>query len=114
MGYHGNTFNICGQEGSVDRSLKTVVMDVKRNFDVHSINTRHKADLFPPTSSLSKYHKGVYYSGIKIFNHLPQHIKQLSRNIKKFKSALKRLLLLGSFYTLEEYYDWNLMSDLGT
>ena len=28
MGYHGNTFNICGQEGSVDRSLKTVVMDV--------------------------------------------------------------------------------------
>ena len=56
------------------------------------INTRHKADLFPPTSSLSKYHKGVYYSGIKIFNHLPQHIKQLSCNIKKFKSALKRFL----------------------
>ena len=73
----------------MDRSLKTVVMDVKRNFDVHSINTRHKADLFPPTSSLSKYHKGVYYSEIKIFNHLPQHIKQLSCNITKLKSALK-------------------------
>jgi len=28
VGYRGNTFNICGQEGSVDHSLKTVVMDV--------------------------------------------------------------------------------------
>ena len=72
----------------MDRSLKTVVMDVKRNFDVHSINTRHKADLFPPTSSLSKYHKGVYYSEIKFFNHLPQHIKQLSCNINTFTAIV--------------------------
>jgi len=28
VGYHGNTFNICGQKGSVDHSFKTVVMDV--------------------------------------------------------------------------------------
>jgi len=90
------------------------INEFKYNFDVHSINTRHRADLFPPTTTLSKYHRGIYYSGIKIFNHLPQHIKHLSYNIKKFKAALKKFLLLGSFYTLNEYYNWNPMSDLGT
>jgi hypothetical protein len=71
--------------------------EFKHNFDIHSINTRHRSDLFPPTTTLSKYHKGVYYSGIKIFNHLPQCIKHLSCDIKKFKAALKKFLLQGSF-----------------
>jgi hypothetical protein len=51
----------------------------KSNFEVHSINTHPRSDLFPPATTLSKYHKGVYYSGIKIFNHLPQSIKHLSQ-----------------------------------
>jgi thiamine pyrophosphokinase len=83
------------------------------NFEVHSINTRHRSDLYPPTIRLSKYQKGVYYSGIKIFSHLPQNIKNLSWNMKQFKLALKRLLLMGSFYTLEEYLDWISRADLG-
>jgi hypothetical protein len=54
--------------------------------------------------------------GLKFFNHLPQSIKNLSRNVKKFKLALKKFLLLGSFYTFDEYVylDWNSLSDLGT
>jgi thiamine pyrophosphokinase len=87
--------------------------EFKSNFKVHSINTRHSSDLFPPSTKLTKYHKGVYYSGFKIFNHLPQSIKNLSWNVKKFKLALKQFLLLGSFYTLDEYLDWNSVSDLG-
>jgi len=55
---------------------------------------------------MTKYKKGVYYSGIKIFNHLPQNIKNLSWNVKKFKLTLKKFLLMGSFYTLHEYFDW--------
>ena len=43
---------------------------------------------------------GVYYSGIKIFNHLPQNIKNLSWNVEKFKLAVKRFLLMGSFNIL--------------
>jgi hypothetical protein len=54
--------------------------EFKSNFVVHSINTRHSSDLFPPLTKLTKYH----YSGIKIFNHLPQSIKNLSWNVKKF------------------------------
>jgi hypothetical protein len=84
------------------------------NYDVHTINTRHRSDLRPPLIKLTKYKKGVYYLGIKIFNYLPQYIKKLSWNIKKFKLTLKRFLLVGSFYALDEYFDWTSMSDLGT
>ena len=84
------------------------------NSNVHSINTRHMSDLHPPSIKLTKYQKEVYYSGIKIFNYLPQNIKNLSRNVKKFKLALKRFLLRGSFYRLNEYFDWISRSDLGT
>ena len=41
------------------------------NSDVHTINTRHKSDLHPPSIKLPKYQKEVYYSVIKIFNYLP-------------------------------------------
>jgi len=36
---------------------------------------------------VTKYKKGVYYSAIKIFNHLPQTIKNLSWNVQEFKLA---------------------------
>jgi hypothetical protein len=65
------------------------IKEFKSNFKVHSINTHHRSDLFPPATKLTKYHKAVYYWGIKIFNHLPQSIKNLSWNVNKFKLALK-------------------------
>ena len=82
------------------------------NSEVHSTNIRRKSDLYPPSIKLTKYQKAFYYSGIKIFNHLPQNIKSISWNVKKFKSVLKRFLLMGSFYTLDEYFDWISRSDL--
>ena len=45
------------------------------NSEVHSINTRHRSDLHPLSIKLTKYKKGVYHSGIKIFNYLPQNTK---------------------------------------
>ena len=81
------------------------------NSDVHSITARHRSDLQPPLTRLAKHKKGIYYSGIKIFNYLPQNIKNLFRNVKKFKLTLKRFLSVGSFYTLEEYFDWTSKSD---
>jgi len=83
------------------------------NSNVHSIRTWHRSDLHPPLTRLTKYKEVIYYSGIKIFNYLPQNIKNLSRNVKKFKLTHKRFLSVGSFYTLEEYFDWTSRSDLG-
>jgi hypothetical protein len=48
----------------------------------------YKTNLHPPISNTTKYQKGPYYSGIKIFNHLPENTKKLSNNILPFRSAL--------------------------
>jgi hypothetical protein len=52
------------------------------------------------------FQKGAYYEGIKVFNGLPVEIKELSYNPKEFKLQLKKYLLLHSFYTLEEYFEF--------
>jgi hypothetical protein len=37
------------------------------------------------------YQKDVCYQGIKIYNHLPRAIKDLSGNKNRFKPALKNI-----------------------
>jgi hypothetical protein len=82
------------------------------NSDIHTKNTRNKSNFFLPQTRLTKYHKGVYFAGIEIFNHLPPKIKTLSDNTNTFKRELKKFLLLGSFYSIEEFYRWTSMSNL--
>ena len=72
---------------------------------MHTINTRHNNNPHVPPANLTVYQTGVYYSGIKIFNHLPTSIKNLSDNKKKFQITLRKFLLYNSFYSLEEYYN---------
>ena len=70
----------------------------------HNFNTRQKNDLHLPHVSLTIYQRGVFYSGIKVFNALPSPIKDISCNPKKFKVALKHYLLTHSFYNLDEFF----------
>jgi hypothetical protein len=76
------------------------------NPDLHNFNTRTSHDLHPPTVNLTSFQKGVCYLGVKIYNHLPSALKQLSYDINKFKTALRSFLLANSFYSLEEYFNW--------
>ena len=84
-----------------------------QNSAIHSINTRQDFDLHPPTINLSNTQKAAYYCGIKIFSNLPLNIKQLSHDSNRFKLALKKFILAGSFYHRPELFEWNLRSDLG-
>jgi len=77
----------------------------KTNSQVHKINTRQTSDRYVPTANLTLYQKGVYYSGIKIYNHLPTAIKDLSGDKNKFKPALQKYILHNSFHSLEEYFN---------
>jgi hypothetical protein len=86
----------------------------KFNSAIHSINTRQGSNLHLPTDNLAKVQKGVYYSGIRIFSNLPQNIKTLSNDVNKFKQALKKFLLVGSFYFLSEFFEWKTKGDLGS
>jgi len=73
------------------------------NSEVHSINTRQHTNLHQPTSNLVGYQQGIYYSGVRVYNNLPSHIKQLSYDTKNFELQLKKVLYLHS-YSLEGYF----------
>jgi hypothetical protein len=76
------------------------------NNEIHNYKTRNSNSLYPALTNLTKFNKGPYTSGIKIFNHLPQYLKALVHNSKHFRSSLERFLYHHSFYSLEEYYEY--------
>jgi hypothetical protein len=43
--------------------------------------------------------------GIKVFNHLPQTLKELVYNPEQFRNSLKRFLHHYSFYSNKEYFE---------
>jgi hypothetical protein len=81
------------------------------NLDIYSLNTRQQFHLHLPSARMTKYQEGVHYMGVKICNKLPPKIQSLFSNKKQFYETLKTFLLLGSFYTLEEFYNWTDISE---
>jgi hypothetical protein len=51
---------------------------------------------FKPSVNVTKYHKGVYYLGVKVFNILPSYIKTEFENPRKFKTVLQKFLYENS------------------
>jgi hypothetical protein len=90
-------------------SLMVFVVEIKSIFQVksemHGINTRQNSNLYQPQANLTLYHRGVYYSGVKVFNNLPPNIRELYSDTKRFKLQLDKYLHQKSAYTLEEYYN---------
>jgi len=78
-----------------------------KNLEVHNHDTRLANNFRLPITNLTKYKKGGRYAGIKIFNHLPTHIKCVANEIQVFKMTLKKFLLSNSFYYIEEYFNSN-------
>jgi hypothetical protein len=70
------------------------------NNKIHNYKTRNNNNLHLPIADLSRFNKGPYISGIKVFNHLPQYIKALIINQTYFKSTLKMFLHHHSFYSM--------------
>jgi hypothetical protein len=64
----------------------------KLNSDIRNIVTRYNNDFHLPSAQSKLFQKGVFYSGIKTYSHLPLTIKQLSYDIKRFRRALKKNL----------------------
>jgi hypothetical protein len=76
------------------------------NEQIHRAQTRSKSKLHPPYAHLTQFQKGVYYSAIKIFNDLPYYIQEMTTDPLAFRNALKRFLLVNSFYNDEEYFNY--------
>ena len=75
------------------------------NNETHMYNTRNN-NLHLPLVNLIKFSKGPYITGMKVFNHLPQNLKTLVHDSRKFKCSLKRFLYQHSFYSTEKYYEY--------
>jgi hypothetical protein len=95
-----------------DKVLNTVCAANDRNVlmntnnQIHNVHIWFKTNLHPPTANFTKVHKVVYYSEIKIFNSLSHETKDLTNEIKQFWNALKRSLLISSFYNSEEHFNY--------
>jgi len=63
------------------------------NSSVHGTNTRHKRHLIRPIANMSFFQKGASYSGIRIFNNLPQSITSFRNEMPQFKLALKNFYM---------------------
>ena len=76
------------------------------NQEIYNINTRCNLKFHTPSFNVTKLQKGVNYSGIKHFNHLPSHIRSLFDNTKLCRKILKKFLHRSSFHSIDEYFDF--------
>jgi len=74
--------------------------------DNQEIYTRYNTNFHLPMANLTAFQRGVYFFGVKLFNHLPIKIKNVSKETKLFKRASKIFLILNSFYSMEEYFNY--------
>ena len=75
-----------------------------KNNDQHHYSTRYSAQLSVPLHHSSKFEKSPYYSCIKVYNKLPDNLKN-SRNKYNFKKNLKSYLSTHVFYNLNEFFN---------
>ncbi|KAF9814724.1 hypothetical protein SFRURICE_014819 [Spodoptera frugiperda] len=72
--------------------------------DTHNVNTRHKNRLYLPPSRIKMLHHSPYYMAVKIFNKLPEQIKEEPK-FNTFNRKLKEYLIQKCFYTVAEYLE---------
>jgi len=60
------------------------------NSEIHGVNTRQHSNLHQPAPNLTGFKHGIYCSGVKIYNNLPLHIKQLADDPRTFELKFKK------------------------
>jgi hypothetical protein len=83
----------------VDKNKDLFILVSKK----HNSCTRQSNNFYESTANFSVYQKGVHCMGIKVFNNLPSHIKDISYNSRNFEVTLKHLLYAHYFYSIDEY-----------
>jgi hypothetical protein len=75
------------------------------NNSVHGIITRNKEHLHRPVTHLSAYQRGVYYTGVRLFNRLPTNIFTMKHDKNLFRLALQSYLLEHCFHSVNKFID---------
>ena len=72
--------------------------------EIHHIDTTQHENFHQPSINVTKYQKGVYCLGVKVFNMLLSYIKTKFDNLKRFKVILQKRLCKNSFYSSDEFF----------
>ena len=75
------------------------------NSEIHHTDTRQHASFHKPSVNVTKYQKGAYSLGVKVFNMLPCYIKTGFDNPKKFNVVLQKFLYKNSFSSSDEFFE---------
>ena len=85
------------------------ILQIKQNlseYDQNGINheyeTRQRDTLRVPRHNTVKYEKGPQYTGIKLYNNLPDNIRNITE-YTKFKQTLKKYLSDRCLYSVKEF-----------
>ena len=81
--------------------IKRHLNKIDNNSTFHNYNTRNARALSMDSHKLSKFEKSPLYSGKKLYNKLPKSVQLLKETA--FKSAVKNILIKGSFYSVQEF-----------
>jgi hypothetical protein len=82
---------------------KTVLKTIDKT---HDHNVRNKKDMQIDMYKANKWSKGPMVMGCRFYNKLPKSIKDKSGVF--FKNSLKEFLLLKCFYSIDEYFKYDL------
>lgn len=69
----------------------------------HSYNTRNQDIYQYPIHNLKKYETCPLYMGLKLYNKVPNHLRQL--NSVQFSNKIKTILSGKAYYTIQEFFD---------
>lgn len=75
---------------------------LEQNNVVHNHNTRQKLNLHAQFCRTKAYKKGVLNMGIKLYNKIPNKIREVEK-IRQFKKVMRSYLVQHTFYSVEEY-----------
>lgn len=73
--------------------------------ETHSYNTRNANNFALPIHHLALTEEKPSYIGSKLFNLLPNHLKEITEE-RSFKKKTRQWLLERTFYTLGEFLSW--------
>jgi len=74
----------------------------ERNCDIHNYGTRNRAKLNVRPSTLKLSDENPSVMMVKLFNHLPNHVKSI-KDVNVFAKTAKKLFLYYLFYDVNDY-----------
>ena len=83
--------------------VKKNLNDFNSFSDIHYYSTRNNSNLYQPKCKYSATQHNFSYTSVKLFNHLPQAIRNLS--FLTFKRTVQDKFLAKPLYTVSEYFD---------